>query len=305
VVAGVTLGVRYIHRDIGRVVEDVQPYPLVDFSLNVPGTESVNYVLTNPSPSTQVLGPIPAAFEQPIHNYNAIELTADKRLSHHWAMNASYRYSRLRGTYEGFYRDDNGQSDPGITSLYDFPTNDPSYTQIGVPQFGYLGDMRFLGSAGAGPLPLDRPHQVKVYGTYVFDMGLNVSVGADMSSGKPLTALAAHPLYGNGGEIPMSVRGAGFMTSDGFQTRTPFTTLFNSQVAYTLKLGGHRDVMLSADMFNIFNRSTILDYNNFYETQFTALNPDFGVAGSSSVPNNTLQQVLAPRALRLGARFEF
>jgi hypothetical protein len=54
-------------------------------------------------------------------------------------MLASYRRSRLRGNFEGFYRDDNGQSDPGITSLYDFPTNDPSYTAIGVPQFGYRG----------------------------------------------------------------------------------------------------------------------------------------------------------------------
>ena len=71
---------------------------------------------------------------------------------------ASYRWSRLRGNFEGFYRDDNGQSDPGITSLYDFPTNDPSYTAIGAPQFGYPGDIRFLGELGKGPLPLDRPH---------------------------------------------------------------------------------------------------------------------------------------------------
>ena len=64
-------------------------------------------------------------------------MTADKRFANNWALQASYRYSRLRGTYEGFFRDDNGQSDPGITSLFDFPTNDPSYTSIGVPQFGY------------------------------------------------------------------------------------------------------------------------------------------------------------------------
>ena len=61
-----------------------------------------------------------------MHTYNAIEITADKRLANNWALHSSYRCSRLRGTYEGFYRDDNGQSDPGITSLYDFPTNDPT-----------------------------------------------------------------------------------------------------------------------------------------------------------------------------------
>jgi hypothetical protein len=39
--------------------------------------------------------------------------------------------------YEGFYRDDNGQSILASSSLFDFPTNDPSYTAIGVPQFGH------------------------------------------------------------------------------------------------------------------------------------------------------------------------
>ena len=62
----------------------------------------------------------------------------------------SYRWSRLQGNFEGFFREDNGQSDPGITSLYDFPTNDPSYTAIGGPQFGYQGDIRYLGALGAG-----------------------------------------------------------------------------------------------------------------------------------------------------------
>ena len=140
---GLNVGVHYVHRDIPRVLEDVQPYPIVAFDLGVPGTQTVNYVLTNPGPNTPVLGDLGAAFETPIHTYNAVEVTADKRFANRWALQASYRYSRLRGTYEGFFRDDNGQSDPGITSLFDFPTNDPSYTSIGVPQFGYSGDVRY------------------------------------------------------------------------------------------------------------------------------------------------------------------
>ena len=150
----------------------------------------------------------------PIHRYNAIEITADKRFANHWALQSSYRYARLRGTYEGFFRDDNGQSDPGITSLFDFPTNDPSYTTIGVPQFGYSGDVRFLGGLGAGPLPLDRPHQFKAFGNYSFDMGLNLGLGLLITSGKPLTSLAANPVYDSPGEIPLTARGAGFETVD-------------------------------------------------------------------------------------------
>ena len=188
-------------------------------------------------------GDFGAAFETPIHRYNALEVTADKRLSNRWALQASYRYSRLRGTYEGFYRDDNGQSDPGITSLFDFPTNDPSYTAIGVPQFGYRGDVRFLGAAGAGPLPLDRPHEFKAFGSYQFDMGLNVGAGLMVSSGKPLTALAANPVYNSPGEIPESVRGAGFDTIDGFLTRTPTQYDTAIHADYRLRVGRNEHVV--------------------------------------------------------------
>ena len=87
----------------------------------------------------------------------------------------SYRWSRLHGNFEGFYRDDNGQSDPGWTSLYDFPSNDPSYTAIGVREFGYEGDIRYLGEVG--PLPLDRPHQFKAFGNYAWDSGFSMGLG--------------------------------------------------------------------------------------------------------------------------------
>src|SRR4029077_8475023 len=158
---------------------------------------------------------------------------------------ASYRWSRLRGNFEGFYRDDNGQSDPGITSLYDFPTNDPSYTAIGVPEFGYRGDIRFLGDPN-GILPLDRPHQGKVFGNYLFPFGLNLGVGMNVSSGAPLTPIAASPNYTNGGEIPEGPRGSGIQTIDGFKTRTPVQSLLDLQASYTLKLGGNRGITLLA-----------------------------------------------------------
>ena len=103
VLPGLNMGVRYIHRDIPRVLEDVQPFPVVAFDLGLPGTQTIDYVLTNPGPSTAVQGDFGAAFETPIHRYNAIEVTADKRLSNRWTLQSSYRYSRLRGTYEGFY----------------------------------------------------------------------------------------------------------------------------------------------------------------------------------------------------------
>src|SRR6185295_4623363 len=154
--------------------------------------------------------------------------TFNRRLSNNWGMIGSYRWSRLRGNVEGFYRDDNGQSDPGITSLYDFPTNDPSYTSIGLPQFGYSGDIRFLGQTGI--LPLDRPNQFKVFSNYMPWDALSIGIGYTLSSGAPLTAFAANPQYNSGGEIPETARGAGIQTIDGFQTRAPMYSQLDLQV---------------------------------------------------------------------------
>jgi len=305
VAQGLDLGVRYVHRDIGRVLEDVQPYPIAAVSLGLPGAATADYLLTNPGPSTPVIQDLPGAtvgFESPVHDYNAVEFTASKRLASNWSLTSSYRWSRLTGNFEGFFRNDNGQSDPSISSLYDYPTNDTTYATIGVPAFGYGGDIRFLGSAGNGPLPLDRTHDVKVYGTYSFGIGVNVAAGLDLQSGAPLTALAAHPIYDGGGEIPLTPRGAGLQTSNGFQTRTPWTRTVNAEASYTLKVGG-QSLLFVADAFNIFNTQTILDYDNFSEIQFGVPNPDFGRAGVSGVLAG--QRLTTPRQIRLGVRYEF
>jgi hypothetical protein len=302
---GLDVGVRYVHRDIGRVLEDVQPYPVAAIQLGIGGAANATYLLTNPGPATpvtQIIQGTTVSFETPVHDYNAVELTAHKRLANRWSLVSSYRWSRLTGNFEGFFRNDNGQSDPGISSMYDFPTNDPTYTSIGTPLFGYVGDIRFLGAAGNGPLPLDRTHDVKLYGTYGFAMGLNLSLGLEVESGAPLTAFAAHPVYDSGGEIPLTPRGAGFQTSDGFRTRTPWTRPVNAEASYNLKIA-NRNLQLIADAFNIFNTQTILAYDTYSELRFGVPNPDFGQAGVSGVISG--QQFATPRQIRIGVRYEF
>jgi hypothetical protein len=297
-----SVGIRYIHRNIGRAIEDIAAAPLVAYDLGLPGAESTEYILTNPDEDFPTTYPeLGARFEKPIHNYDAVELTVDRRFSENWSLMGSYRWSRLFGTYEGFFREDNGQSDPGLTSLYDFPTNDPSYTAIGVPQFHYRGDIRYLGELGEGPLPLDRPHQFKMFGNYSMDNGLGIGVGLTASSGKPLTALAGNSWYGNGGEIPETPRGEGFETVDGFKKRTPMEFQVDMQASYNLRLGERR-ITLLADAFNLFNLRRTIDYNTYTELIFGEPNPDFGTPTSQNVSGQMFQQ---PFSLRLGARFEW
>lgn len=296
----VNLGVRYIYRNIGRVLEDIAQYPVVAYDLGL--VDSVEYILTNPDSSFPTLGGLGAAFEDPKHTYNALEFTADRRFSNNWSLLGSYRWSRLNGSFEGFFREDNGQSDPGITSLYDFPTNDPSYTAIGGPQFGYQGDIRYLGALGAGPLPLDRPHQFKVAGNRVFGNGLSGGAVLQMGSGKPLTALEGLSAYGNTGEVPLTPRAEGFETIDGFQERTPFEFQVDLQAAYALNVGNDRLTLL-ADVFNLFNLRRTIDYNNNVDyPSFGVENPNFGTPTSANVAG---QQFQRPFNIRIGVRYAF
>jgi outer membrane receptor protein involved in Fe transport len=301
-----SVGITYTYRNIGRVLEDVANAPMAAYDLGVPGLSSVEYILTNPTSSTPVLASaafLGAKFDDPVHKYQSLEFTIDRRFSNSWSLLGSYRWSRLRGNFEGFYRDDNGQSDPGVTSLYDFPTNDPSYTAIGVPQFGYSGDIRFLGDPN-GILPLDRPHQGKISGSYLFPFGVNLGLSVNLSSGAPLTPLAANPQYDNGGEIPAAPRGSGLQTIDGFKTRTPFQSLVNLQASYSLKLGGNRAITLLADAFNLFNSQTVMMYDQWTELHFQVPNPDFGAPITQVLPGAP-PQFQTPFQLRLGARFSF
>jgi hypothetical protein len=301
IMTGLSLGARYIHRAFGRVLEDVGTAPMVAYFLGLPGLESVEYFITNPNPSTPTVTDISSAFEDPIHDYDAVELIVDKRFSDNWQVQGSYRWSRLHGTFEGFFRNDNGQSDPAITSLFDFPTNDPSYTAVGVPQFGFQGDIRFLGALGAGPLPNDRPHQVKVYGNYTWDMGLNLGIGTTFGSGRPLTAFAANPAYDSSGEIPEGPRGSGIETIDGFKTRTPAEIDFNLQASYPVRFGQRR-LVLVADAFNLFNVQRVREYDQNTQIGYLTPNPDFGQPAN---PNTGVSGYQDPFALRFGVRFEF
>jgi hypothetical protein len=310
VIRNTNLGVRYIHRNIGRALEDVGLYPALACEFGSEGACAFDtYVLTNPDENTPVIIDVPQlagqgiSFEKPEHSYNAVEFTVDRRFTNNWSLMSSYRWSRLHGNYEGFFRDDNGQSDPGITSLYDYPTNDPTYASIGGPRFGWQGDIRYLGALGNGPLPLDRPHQMKVFGNYLFNFGLNLGLGLTGVSGKPLTALAALPPYDNDSEVPLTPRGEGFRTVDGLKERTPAEWQVDLQASYAVNVGGARRVTFLADAFNLFNSRVVTEYNAATEYPgFGIVNPDFGQPNSANVSGQMYQ---APFALRLGARFEF
>ena len=115
---------------------------------------------------------------------------------------STIRFANLWGNYEGAYRNDNGQSDPGISSLFDFTAG--KLNLLGDQfQPGYLStDRRVIGN-------LFLSYTVGADSPFVHTLkGLTTGIGLRGQSGVPLSFLGDHPVYLNQGEVPIGGRGA-------------------------------------------------------------------------------------------------
>jgi hypothetical protein len=200
----------------------------------------------------------PDGFAEPVRRYQALEIEANKNLSHNFLVRVNYRYAKLNGNYEGLFRNDNGQSDPGISSLFDFTT-------------GILG---LLGAQfQSGPLNTDRRSVGNLYGSYVVPNGffkkLTVGTGLRGQSGTPINKLVSHPVYQNRGEIPIGGRGIG--------GRLPSTLQLDLHTDYPVSIGEKGKVKLAFDVFNVTNSRFTTNSNQFLDTGFqTGLDPTYG-----------------------------
>src|SRR4029079_11715798 len=100
-----------------------------------------------------------------------------------------------------------------------------------------------------------------------------------------------------------TLRGGGVQTSAGFLKRTVADTQLDAHADYTIKINDKQRVIFLADAFNVFNRQEALHFDHYRDRSFQVANPNLGLAvngGNSSTPS-----FQAPRAIRLGARFEW
>ena len=239
-------------------------------------------------------GDAPITFEDAVHDYNAVEFEADKRFSNNWSLQASYRYSRTTGNFEGFFRNDNGQSDPGITSLFDFPTNDPTYATLGREE-GFRGDIRYLGTAGIGPLPNDRRHQGKVYGNYLFGFGVNLGVGLNLARAVRSPHWRRTRCTTARVRFPRRRAARDSRPNRASRRGRRSRATIDVHADYNFRLFGARHLTLLADVFNLAGRQGVRDYDDFTETSFGAENPDFG----------RILVYQDPRTFRFGVRVQF
>ena len=237
-------------------------------------------------------GRLPRCFGRAQRFYRAVEFTATKRFTNNYQFIASYVYSSLTGNYEGLFRNDNGQSDPNITSLFDLQS---------------LLDNTY------GRLPNDRPHQFKFNGSYRTPFKLLISGNFYMQSGTPFNQLIPHPIYGNNegfgvqrgtATVPVvTAVQAGFpnvVDSIGSH-RTPTTMNLDLGVYYPIKVGEGKELRLTGDWFNVFNSQRALTLDQTFSI-------NSGVTGVPPVVNPFYGAALliqAPSAFRFGAKFSF
>jgi hypothetical protein len=228
---------------------------------------------------------IPDGFTDPIHKYWAVVFEVNKSFSHNWQLRANYTISKVFGNFEGAFRNDNGQSDPGISSLFDFTSG----------LFGQLG-----GQFTPGVLNQDRLQVANGYFSYVFDHGmlrnLTLGTGVTISTGTPITELGSHPVYLNAGEIPIGGRGA--------LGRTPTTGFVNFHADYLWSMTERFKLRFGTDLFNIANTKRILFINQTDSLQFGVPNADFlkpGVVTTGLAADG----IQSPFNARIFARLEF
>jgi len=268
-----TFGVRGIYRAQDNVIEDGSfddggTYFLFNPGRNYPG-----------STEEQACNrPDVGCFGHARRYYRALEFTATKRFSNNWQFISSYVYSSLIGNYEGLFRNDNGQSDPNITSLFDL---------VSLLKNTY------------GRLPNDRPHQFKFDGSYRWPFKLTTSASFRAQSGIPFDALIPHPVYGNneGFGVP---RGTAINPITG-SNRTPVTYNLDLGAHYSIPVSEGKELRLQLDWFNATNTQRAI-------RQDTTQRINSGVTGVPAVDNPFFGQGAIyqfPSAVRLGVKFKF
>jgi hypothetical protein len=288
----VTIGARGVYRAMVNVIEDGSfddgdTYFIFNPGRIGPGTTEQAACAGDPA-----TGRAPQCFGRAQRFYRAVEFTATKRFTNNFQFISSYVFSSLIGNYEGLFRNDNGQSDPNITSLF---------------------DLQSLLANTYGRLPNDRPHQFKFNGSYRTPWKMLLSGNFYAQSGVPFNQLIPHPIYGNNegfavqrgtAIVPtVSASEAGFpntVESIGSH-RSPTTMNLDLGVYYPIRVGEGKELRLTGDWFNVFNsqRAVTLDQT------FTI---NSGVTGVPPVQNpfyGSALLVQAPSAFRFGAKFTF
>ena len=172
-----------------------------------------------------------------------------------------------------------------------------------------------------GPARLDRRHQFNGYGVFFAPYGFDVSAGFRFLSAVPIDATFGRDINNSrgGADRPYSAPGVPFQRN-AFRNE-PIKDV-NLRVQWGYGIGGTRKLLLTAELFNIFNWDNIQLAGTAVTNYCAGTAPDDCGFGAPTNPNflsltdntpgsATQGQLLrtnnpgAPRQIQLGVRFQF
>jgi hypothetical protein len=222
-----SIGARYVHKWLDRTIEDV--------GIVFPGIGEI-YIHGNPGYGlTRVMIPEFSQYETPkaTRKYDAVEFRLRKRLSNNWSGDVSYTLSRLWGNYSGLASsDEGGRTSPNVNRYFDalYMSYDKKQQQV------------------FGRLHTDRPHVLKVSGTYDFNWGTSVGLYAIVQNGLVLTdefSFQGYPVYSEG---------------RGSRGRSDVFSQLDLNLQHEFRVGGNRRLILNANISNLLDQKAFIGY---------------------------------------------
>jgi hypothetical protein len=225
--------------------------------------------------------------------YLGMNLSLEKRFSHNWQGGINYTLSRVAGNYSGLSSsDENGRNSPNVERFFDM----------------WFMMFRLDGQRLDGPLPQDRTHYFKAYGSYSFPFGLTIGAVAYGRSGLPVST-------------QLSVRNS-YIYPNGYGDlgRLPFTVWGDIYAEYTFRIAGKYNIALNVQVNNFTNtktwqsKSIAPNRNTMWieDWQFLAENYDWQAALDApgdpywkSIIFNKYTTRYGTWSARIGARFSF
>jgi hypothetical protein len=168
-------------------------------------------------------------------NYTALEFHLRKRFSNRWSMDGSYMYSRLSGNWSGI-----ASSDEAVGGLQ-------PYSGRSMNLLYYSYDSK--GQVSTGLLATDRPHQVKLQGTYDTPWGTLVGVNVLAMSGTPWSTVMTQ---NNMTFFPFGRGDIG---------RAPVFTRTDLLLQQEFRLPGKTRIAVGLNIQNLFDQDIVTSYH--------------------------------------------
>jgi len=165
--------------------------------------------------------------------YYAMNVDLVKRFSHNWQGGLNYTLSLTKGNYGGLSSTDEfGRNSPNVERSFDL----------------WFMMYQIDGTPVDGPLPQDRTHYLKAYGSYSFPIGLTVGVTGYARSGNPMSS-----------RLPFT---NSYFYPDGYADlgRLPWTIWGDVFAEWAIRIGGKYTVALNAQINNILDCRTWQHY---------------------------------------------